>query len=147
LRKILVTIDFSDTAKEALAQAIALTNDSKSKPELTLLHVAPPNPDYIGMKSFNQGEREELADVLHKEHKQLQEMAHELTDKEVAARALIVQGDIVDSILNEADKINVDLIVMGSHGYSGFSRALLGSVSEGVLRKTTRPLLIVPHRQ
>ncbi len=145
MKKILVTVDFSDTAKEALRQAIALVKNTES--EVFLLYVAPPNPDYIGLKTFNQGEREELADILHKEHNELQKIAHRLSEQGIQTKALIVQGDIVDSILNEADKKNIDLIIMGSHGYSGMTRVLLGSKSEGVLRRTTRPLLIVPHRK
>lgn len=145
MKKILVTVDFSDTAKETLNQATALAKNTES--EVFLLYVAPPNPDYIGLKTFNQNEREELAGILHKEHSQLQEMAHELSEQGIQTKALIVQGDIVDSILNEANKKNIDLIIMGSHGYSGITRVLLGSKSEGVLRKTTRPLLIVPHRK
>ncbi|NOX42228.1 MAG: universal stress protein [Gammaproteobacteria bacterium] len=145
MKKILVTIDFSDTAKEALNQAITLAHDTNT--EIYLLYVAPANPDYIGLKTINQREREELSEILHKEHAQLHEMAHALTKRGVKSKALIMQGDIVDSILHEADKINVDLIVMGSHGYSGLTRALLGSISEGVLKKTTCPILIVPHRE
>ncbi|MBW2274656.1 MAG: universal stress protein, partial [Deltaproteobacteria bacterium] len=49
-------------------------------------------------------------------------------------------------ILAEAKRLAADMIVMGSHGHGALYRALLGSVSEGVLHKATCPLTIVPGR-
>lgn len=143
MKKILAAVDFSDMAREAVARAATIALGTNA--ELVLLYVAPENPDYIGFKSLNQNEREELADVLQKEHHQLQEISHHLSEQGVNAKSMIIQGDVVDTILEEASKINAELIVMGSHGYTGLAHALLGSISEGVLRKTTRPLLIVPY--
>lgn len=145
MKKILVAVDFSEMAKEAVGQAAVIAKHAQG--ELLLLYVAPPNPDYIGMKSFNHDEREELADVLHQEHSQLQDMAHRLTAQGIQTKALLVQGDVIDTILDEARKKNADMIAMGSHGYSGISHALLGSISEGVLRKSKLPVLIVPFRE
>lgn len=143
MKKILVAVDFSDIANTAVGQAavIALATNS----EITIMYVAPPDPDYIGFKSINKNERNELADVLQKEHHQLQDIAHRLSSQGIQAKALLVQGEPVDTILQEAKKMGSDLIVMGSHGFSGLTRTLLGSVSEGVLKVTTRPLLIVPY--
>jgi len=46
--------------------------------------------------------------------------------------------------VREADRLNADLIVLGSHGHGAIHRALLGSVSEHVLHHARRPLLILP---
>jgi nucleotide-binding universal stress UspA family protein len=59
------------------------------------------------------------------------------------ARTFVTLGDPVGEVLAHARKERVGLIVMGSHGLSGFSRALLGSVAEGVLRRARCPVLIV----
>jgi len=144
MKKILVAVDFSEIAKESIGQAAVFTQGTDI--ELVLLYIAPPNPDYLGFKSFNKNERQELADVLHKEHSQLQALAHRLVDQDIHAKSLLVQGDVVETLLHEAKKMHADMIVMGSHGYSGVSRAILGSVSEGVLRQSTIPVLIVPAR-
>ena len=53
----------------------------------------------------------------------------------------------METILEEAAKLNADLIILGSHGHGGLLRALLGSVCEGVLRKSILPVLIVPARK
>ncbi len=56
---------------------------------------------------------------------------------------LVGPGDASDLIAGAADREECDLIVMGSHGRSGLRRRVLGSVTEGVLRKTTKTLLVV----
>src|SRR6185295_7974352 len=53
-------------------------------------------------------------------------------------------GQVVTTIVTCAATLNVDLIVMGSHGTSGFERLLLGSVTDDVLRKAGCPVLVVP---
>jgi nucleotide-binding universal stress UspA family protein len=57
---------------------------------------------------------------------------------------LLVQGPAADVIVLEADRLRADIIVLGSHGHGAMRHLLLGSVSDAVLRKTTRPVLIVP---
>jgi nucleotide-binding universal stress UspA family protein len=53
-------------------------------------------------------------------------------------------GDIVEEILREADSSNADLIVMGRHGHGAMYNLLVGSVTEGVLKRSVRPVLLVP---
>ena len=53
-------------------------------------------------------------------------------------------GAIVDEILGEADAVNADLIVMGRHGHGAMYNLLVGSVTEGVLKGSARPVLLVP---
>jgi nucleotide-binding universal stress UspA family protein len=53
-------------------------------------------------------------------------------------------GTVVDEILKQADAVNADFIVMGSHGHGAMYNLLVGSVTEGVLKRSTRPVLLVP---
>jgi nucleotide-binding universal stress UspA family protein len=59
-------------------------------------------------------------------------------------RGIMVTGNPVDAILRTAEELDVDLIVMTTHGRSGFVRLVIGSVTEGVLRRSTRPVLVIP---
>ena len=74
--------------------------------------------------------------------------AEELADypEELARVASIIvhHGNPVAGILTEADRLSADLIVMGTHGKGALRYAFLGSVAEKVLRKTLRPVMIVP---
>jgi nucleotide-binding universal stress UspA family protein len=74
-----------------------------------------------------------------------------LTDwqKEIAQTGVRVAlhepvGDVVEEILRTADAIKTDLIVMGRHGHGAMYNLLVGSVTEGVLKRGDRPVLLVP---
>ena len=53
-------------------------------------------------------------------------------------------GTVAEEILNQADELNADLIVMGTHGHGTMYNLLVGSTTEGVLKRTTRPVFLVP---
>ena len=72
---------------------------------------------------------------------ELAEYPDELTR---VASVAVHRGDPVAGILAEADRLSADMIVMGTHGKGPLRYAFLGSVAEKVLRKTHRPVLIVP---
>ena len=137
MRNLLVAIDFSQIAPVVIAQAESLAKATKSK--LWLIHIAAPDPEFIGYKSGPQTERDFL-------DRQLQEWAEQLRQKGIDAVALLIQGPTIETILEEARKLSADLIVVGSHGHTGLYKVLVGSVSEGILRKAECPVLIVPAR-
>jgi nucleotide-binding universal stress UspA family protein len=57
---------------------------------------------------------------------------------------LVVQGAIAETILAQASALDVQLIVMGSHGYGAIAELIVGGVSKAVLRKAHCPVLIIP---
>jgi nucleotide-binding universal stress UspA family protein len=67
-----------------------------------------------------------------------------LRESGVDATALLVHGKTVDTILTEAADLDIDLIVVGSHGRGAMYQLLVGSISEGVLHRSSKPVLVVP---
>jgi nucleotide-binding universal stress UspA family protein len=67
-------------------------------------------------------------------------------EKDITADFLIGKGEVVRSIIKTAEKDNIDLIAMASHGRSGWTRTFYGSVSAGVLQKIDRPILMIRSR-
>lgn len=61
----------------------------------------------------------------------------------ITATAIVENGPIVQRILEVADRANVDVIAMASHGRTGLARAFYGSVAAGLLHQTDRPLLLI----
>jgi nucleotide-binding universal stress UspA family protein len=61
------------------------------------------------------------------------------------ARIVIAEGAPVDAILDRAAQDDVQMIVVGTHGRTGFSRLLMGSVAEGVLRRARCPVVVMPY--
>ena len=142
MKKILAAIDFSPTSSEALRVAEELT--AACEGQLWLVHVAAPDPGFVGYDVGPQTVRDSRAHMLHKEHGQLQKLASALRMKGLDTLSLLIQGPTVKKILEEAERLEVDTIVIGSHGHGTFMKMLLGSVSGGVLKASKIPVMIVP---
>lgn len=142
MKSIVAAVDFSELTDPVLERAGHLARIFGS--ELRVIHAAPPDPDFVGYEPGPQSERDQVAALLRDEHRRLQQRAEELRQQGCDARALLLQGPTVETILEEAARARADLIVLGSHGRGAVYRAVLGSVSEGVVRKARCPVLVVP---
>jgi nucleotide-binding universal stress UspA family protein len=103
-----------------------------------------PEPDVVEFKVDPQAARESLAKKFHVEHRQIQELANRMRKAGVDTTALLVHGATVETILKEASELEVDMIVVGSHGRGAMYQLLVGSVSKAVLHKSRFPILVVP---
>lgn len=144
MQHLLVPIDFSAGTDRVVAAAARIARCKDSI--LHLLHVAPPEPDFIPYDAGPDVVRDQVAEDLREEHREIQKWADRLVGDGFKAAARMVQGPTVDTILDWADRVEADCIVMGTHGHGALHRLVLGSISEGVLRKTQRPVLVVPAR-
>ena len=142
MRNILVALDFSTGTGAVITVASELVRALAA--DCWLLHVAAPDPEFVGYEVGPQSVRDQVATEMRGEHRELHEHAERMRAGGLRVTALQVQGPTVEKILHEAQRLQVDLIVIGSHGHGVLHRALLGSVSEGVLRGATCPVLIVP---
>ena len=140
--KILVCVDLSDATEIIIEKTERLAK--RLSAQVWLLHNALPEPDKVEFKVDPIAARENLAKRFHDEHRQIQELAKRLRKEGIEATALLVHGATVESILTEAADLNVDMIIVGSHGRRAMFQLLLGSVSEGVLHKSQLPVLVVP---
>jgi len=145
VNKLLAALDFSDATGQVLDQAAALAEAFSA--ELTLLHVAAPDPDFVGYEAGPDTVRDTRAGELRGEHRKLQELADGLRERGIPTRALLIQGPTVEKILDEAARTAAGAIVIGSHGHGALHRVLLGSVSEGVMRGAACPVHVVPTRK
>ena len=143
--KILVTVDLSESTPIVVKKAEEIAKPLSAK--VWILHNAEPEPDVLEFKADPQAAREARAEKFHHEHRQLQEIAERLRKAGVEATALLVHGAKVDIILKEASDLDVDLIVVGSHGRNAMYQLLMGSVSGEILRKSRCPILVVPTHQ
>ncbi len=142
-QRLLVPLDGSETSRQGLREALALAREQKSS--LVLLHVIGEYPLVMEMSTAKGAEaaRDSLfehADAMLREAKTVAaaqgvESVARLRDRH--------GGSIADAILAEARESDCDLIVLGTHGRRGLSRALLGSDAEQVLRHSTLPVLVV----
>ena len=144
MKRILCPIDFSDHSRLALDHAVAIARWYKST--LTLLHVCTavpvaayaPGTLILPSAVLTPADRGELLAMMRR-------LAADEGVGHVPVETEIAEGNTVGEILHAAERLRSDLLVMGTHGRSGFERLVLGSVTEKVLRKATCPVLSVPR--
>ena len=142
MKTILIAIDFSPGVENLIEQGEKLAKMTSAK--LWLIHVAAPDPAFVGYSVGPDYVIENRTETLKSEHRKLQSYANQLKSKGIDAESLLIQGTAVDLILEKADRLEADMIIIGSHGRSMLYEALIGSVCAGVLRKSKIPMLIVP---
>lgn len=142
MNTILVTIDLDDHADQLMGHAAALASALNAK--VWLMHVAAPDPDFVGYEVGPQYIRDSRADELRKEHRTLQGCAKILEDHGVEAEGILVQGATIEMILEESKKLDADLIICGHHEHGFVHDWLTGSIAKALLKKSKTPLLIIP---
>ena len=143
--KILAAVDLASPAERALEVAGDMA--ARTDGHIYVLHVAEPDPDFVGYDIGPDVVRDQVAEEYHREHRQVQALAEGLRKEGIDATALMIQGAIVETILREAERLDVDFIVVTSHGHGAAFDLLIGSISKGVVHKSSRPVLVVPYAQ
>jgi nucleotide-binding universal stress UspA family protein len=160
MKRLLVPIDFSDVTPRVidLARQLAKTFGA----EIHLVHVkevtAAATPGTLGYGLAGMPELapmsgvpvpgfEPMPQAIPEDEDQKSKLAE--WQREIAEDGINVSleeptGAVAEEILNLADAINADLIVMGTHGHGAMYELFVGSATKGVLRHATRPVLLVP---
>lgn len=141
IRRILVPFDFSEHSEKAFTWALAMAERWRAR--LLLLHVVP-QPAYPPMLMgtyFNVAEFE--ASLKEDVETRAKEFLGKTGTRTVQVDAKVLIGEPFGDICWIAEEEKVDLIVIGSHGRTGLSHVLLGSVAERVVRHASCPVLVV----
>jgi len=144
LQKIVCPVDFSNCAQQALNYAVELTQQFRG--ELSIVHAYEDPAAYVAPMPMS-GYVGPGADLLLELRKQL-EMRLEQCKANVEKTGVKVRGELLEGtpyrvVLDWAKEWGADLIVMGTHGHTGLTHALLGSVTERVVRMSTCPVLTI----
>jgi len=142
MSNILCAVDFSDEGKGVIAAAAAEAKLRGAK--LWLVHVAAPEPDFVGYEPGPDNERQFRADTLRAEHQTLHERVEQLKTEGVDAAALLIQGPTSEVLVEQAGELDATLIVIGSHRHGLWHRALWGSTESSVIEHAKCPVLVVP---
>lgn len=151
MKKILIAIDYNPTAEMIAERGYQLAKSMNA--EIVLLHVVADYTYYssldyspiMGFDTFSNLGVLQTNTVL-----QLQNAADEYLEKckshlgDPSIKTLVKDGDSGDAIIEAANNLNADVIVLGSHSRTGLDKILMGSVAEKVLRHSKIPLFIIP---
>jgi nucleotide-binding universal stress UspA family protein len=140
-RKILVPLDGSALSESVLEHVVAIASGCKV-PEVVLMRVRQSldetvtnTIDFEIASKLDEAYQEEAVNNL-------EQVATGLKEKGLLANTIVLTGKPAEEILNYAQSSGVDLIIMSTHGRSGVSRWVLGSVADKVVRHSTVPVLI-----
>ncbi|OLC00879.1 MAG: hypothetical protein AUH30_01530 [Candidatus Rokubacteria bacterium 13_1_40CM_68_15] len=140
-KKILVGTDFSEPSDAARRTAIELAR--RLGAELEIVHVEEPLPAY----AFSEGALPDLPrlqeEVRSWAEREVEQQAKEARAAGVPVTTAVLLGTPANAIVETARTDGADLIVVGTHGRTGFERILLGSVAERVVRNASCPVLTV----
>jgi len=155
IKNILVAKDLSKVSSDVIRYALNL--GAKFSAQVHVLHVMPiVDPSVLNMVALTMG-ADKLAKLNAQNEAELAEKTRDQLHKIIQAEADLIEeevvhpplievhhGDPAPMILDTADRLDVDMIVLGSHSKGKLHYAFLGSVAEKILRKTHRTVVIVP---
>jgi universal stress protein A len=140
-KKIMCATDFSDSSDEALQSAAEMAVYMNA--EIFIVHMVPkvhgipPDPLY----TFEGPE--EYAQLLKADaERQMKEIIEQRVPKDVKSQAIIRQEEAAEGILQVAEEIDADVIVIATHGRTGWRHFVFGSIAEKVIREAHCPVLV-----
>jgi nucleotide-binding universal stress UspA family protein len=148
LRKILCPTDFSEPSFEALKIVNELAMHFSA--EILLVHVVPPIPRVSAMESlevpgelYNLNIPEHLEQLEEEANARLSQIVDKRLSKGLQVHKIVVHGRAADEIVKIAEMEKVDLIVLSTHGETGWQHFFFGSVAERVLRLAKQQVLTI----
>lgn len=144
LRRILVPLDFSGQSRQALEYAVPLALKFGAK--ISLLHVIQPPAVVRTLPDGGITIPTDIARLVRPARERLADMASEFLPAEVRGRNVVSEGSPVYEIITAAKKLETDMIILSTHGFTGLKRVLLGSTAERVVRHAHCPVLTVRRR-
>ena len=139
--KILYPTDFSEVSKRALMYLLQLKEAGTKK--VVVLHIVDKQPMEV-LHRYRGDETAEIEqNVLKHAEKSLLPIAQQLESYGLEVEIKVVEGVPFQEILNAEIEEDVSAIVLGSHGVGNVKEMLLGSVSEKVIRKSKKPVLVI----
>jgi len=109
-----------------------------------MAHVATRPLPVVGFEFAAMPDRRVVAEELRHEHEQLQRYEAELRSQGREVTAMLVSGRPDDKTLEEAGRLDPDLIVVGSHGHGALYHLIMGSITEGILKRSPYPVVVIP---
>lgn len=141
IKNILVPIDGSPTSREALVRAVDLARGLNA--EITIMNVTYTPEAYFAGYSFPHGIQLSHEDSMESGRQVINNMLKEVEHENIKVTKVIEAGNPPQLILDYAEEVGIDLIVIGSIGHNPLATMFFGSVTQRVLLKAKCPVMIV----
>jgi len=140
MKRILIAVDNGPAAEKVAVNGLQLALQQNA--EISLLSVV----DTSFLITDGGVSPKVIAEELSNDFKKVQQMLIDKVFKETKVWTFVEKAKPDEVILKVANEWNADIIVMGTHGRTGLSHLLMGSVAEKVIRHSTKPLFVIPNR-
>lgn len=140
MKKILIALDDGPTSEKVASMGLQLGQQLNA--EIALISVV----DTTDLMTNGGITPQELEDSIKNDLKKSQQMLIDKVFKDYKVWTFVEEGKPNEIILKVAEEWEADIIVLGTHGRTGLSHLLMGSVAEKILRHSTKPLFIVPTK-
>ncbi|MBN1572818.1 MAG: universal stress protein [Deltaproteobacteria bacterium] len=142
VKKILCPVDFSEPSYEALKVAEEISTHFSS--ELNIVHVVREISSSLYGPEFSDFDVDSYQEELEESAKnKLSEVVKERLPMDLSVKQITLKGKAADQIVNLSDKDDIDLIVIATHGQTGWRHFVFGSVTEKVVRLARCPVLTI----
>lgn len=141
---ILIPLELNDSKLEKKIIETTISYAQHLNAKCWLIHVAPPEPDFVGYSVGPQYIRDQLAEELKKEHRKIQEIKQNFNSKNIDAEGLLIQGATSEMIKNEIDKLKITLLVLGNKKHGFIDVLFRGSVTDELMDELNIPILLIP---
>jgi nucleotide-binding universal stress UspA family protein len=149
IKKILIAVDETPYSEKAWLYGHHLAQQMKAKIALVHVNEIPAMPTYVG--NLVVGEAPTIMpDLMSIQEENTQKLFEKITKSfgpEVQVDTFSRMGAIREEILDVAQEWEADLIILGTHGRTGFDHFISGSVAESVARRSDCPVLIIPNKE
>jgi len=147
LKKILVPTDFSEDSERAAVYAVELARRYGAN-EVHCIHVSDIPADLLATSAYYMtGPSEQFVEQVRTEGRKSLDAFVKANFKDLAVKAVFLEGRPFVEIIRYARENQVDLIIISTHGRGGIKHALFGSVAEKVVRKAPCPVLVVKREE
>jgi nucleotide-binding universal stress UspA family protein len=140
IQNILVPIDESDPSTDAIQFAV----EHYPEATITAIHVVDPREAFAGLGIEGAASQQDILESQERHaEKLLEDVRKEVASEGVTIETDTIVGSVSRSIIEYIEEHDIDHVVIGSHGRTGASRILLGSVAESVTRRSPVPVTVV----
>ncbi len=139
-KKIVIAVDDSPTAEKIAAQGFQLCKQLNA--EIALLSVV----DTVSLMTDGGITPGEMANIIKNDLKKSQQLLIDKVFKGYKVWSFVEEGTPYEKILKVTEEWEADLIVLGTHGRTGLSHLLMGSVAEKIVRHSVKPIFIIPNK-
>ncbi len=144
MKNILLALELQDKemSERLIAEATKLALAFNAK--CWLIHIAAPEPDFVGYEVGPQYIRDIVAEDFKEDHKEIQAYAQKLKDQKIVTEGLMIQGSTVEAIINEIQKLEIDLLILGNKHHGILYSTFVGSVTDDILEQVSIPVYLTP---